>query len=216
MSLQVTILDCKSGNLRSVAKAVETSYISLDDTYSLNISQSPDDLKKADYIIMPGQGAFPQVYNEIHQIDNLIETLTEQVILKAKPFLGICVGMQIMTDIGFENGKTDGLGWIPGHVVKIPQNEKKLKIPHMGWNSLSFSQNKHVLLKDITPDADVYFVHSYFVDKVANDHIIATVDYGQKLNAIIGKDNYVGTQFHPEKSHHIGLNMLSNFLSWKP
>jgi glutamine amidotransferase len=172
-------------------------------------------VRKADRIVLPGVGAFGDCARGLHAVDGMTEALTEAVHQHAKPFMGICVGMQLMADRGVEHGSFDGLGWINGEVVAIEPNDSALKIPHMGWNELHFDDNCHPLLSGL-PQADVYFVHSYQFKTANPAHCLARVDYGGDVTAVVGKDNMVGTQFHPEKSQAIGLHVITNFLKWNP
>ena len=144
----------------------------------------------------------------------MIAELTEQVIEKKKPFLGICVGMHLMATLGLEHGKTPGLDWISGSVVKIKSQNNKLKIPHMGWNELIFSERTHPVLRDFENGAHAYFIHSYYFDAANHENVLANVDYGSEITTIIAKNNLIGTQFHPEKSQNFGLAFIKNFLKW--
>jgi len=175
-------------------------------------------VRKADRIVLPGVGAFRDCRDGVEAIAGMRETLEEQVRAKAKPFFGICVGMQLMADRGLEGEETKGFGWIKGQVEKIVVSDPDLKIPHMGWNTLSVS-NDHNLLKGIATGEQglhAYFVHSYHFHTDNAPDCIATTEYGGSVTAMIGRENMVGTQFHPEKSQKLGLAMISNFLSWNP
>ena len=213
----VTIIDYGSGNLRSAAKAFERSVRALRADTDIVVSNDPDVVRRADRIVLPGVGAFADCRAGLDAVTGMVEVLQERVIRGGVPFLGICVGMQLMATEGREKAITKGLGWIPGAVVRIePKGE--LKVPHMGWNTLSFDK-PHPLLAGI-PDGDAglhaYFVHSYHLATDSADTLIASADYGQKLTAIVGRDNMLGTQFHPEKSQTLGLTLIGNFLRWKP
>ncbi len=212
----IHIIDYGSGNLRSVAKAFE--HIGA----TVNISNNPKDLLKANRIVLPGQGAFRDCMESLSSIEGMIETLNEAILQKATPFLGVCVGMQLMASRGVEHGATAGLGWIEGEVIPINPADKSLKIPHMGWNDLHYlsannaQDNLHIVLRNIDSSANFYFVHSFMFSCVYNHNCLAMVDYGALIPAVVGRDNMIGVQFHPEKSHNAGLQLLSNFLDWKP
>lgn len=214
----IVIIDYGSGNLRSAAKAFE--HVSKDIT--VKISNRPEDLLNADRIVLPGQGAFRDCMEGLSAIDGMVEALNESVIQKATPFLGICVGMQLMASRGMEHGVTAGLGWIEGDVIPITPNDPSLKIPHMGWNELRYlsanesQDNRHFVLRNTDSSENFYFVHSFMFQCTYNHNCLAMVDYGGLIPAIVGRDNIIGMQFHPEKSHKAGLKLLSNFLDWKP
>ncbi len=212
----IVIIDYGSGNLRSVAKAFE--YIGA----SVKISNKPKDLLSANRIVLPGQGAFRDCMENLNAIDGMIQTLNEAVLQKATPFLGVCVGMQLMASRGVEHGACAGLNWVEGEVVPINPQDKSLKIPHMGWNNLHYlsannqQDNRHFVLRNIDSSENFYFVHSFVFQCMYNHNCLAMVDYGGLIPAIVGRDNMIGVQFHPEKSHDAGLKLLSNFLDWKP
>jgi glutamine amidotransferase len=168
--------------------------------------------------VLPGVGAFADCRRGLDAVHGMVEALNEAVIEKGKPFLGICVGMQLMGTRGLEHKVTEGLGWIPGDVVAIEPADPSLKIPHMGWNTLSI-RREHELLDGIPTGENglhAYFVHSFHLKPAASDLMIAETDYGTALTAIVGRDNLAGTQFHPEKSQTLGLALLRNFLQWRP
>lgn len=212
------IIDYGSGNLRSAAKAFE--HVSSD--IQVKISRDPNDLKKADRIVLPGQGAFKQCADNLSSIEGMIEMLEERVLKDAVPFLGICVGMQLLATRGMEHSITAGLNWIEGEVVPLKPQDKDLKIPHMGWNSLHYlsandaQDNRHFVLRSTESQENFYFVHSFMFQCVYNYNCLAMVDYGGMVPAVVGRDNIIGMQFHPEKSHKAGLQLLSNFLEWRP
>lgn len=206
------IIDYGSGNLRSVAKALESV---ADADFTVKISANPADINAASHIILPGVGAFGDCKQGLDSVPGLKEALTEAVTLHGKPFLGICVGMQLLADKGLEYGEHTGLGWIGGEVVPLAPTGASLKIPHMGWNELDINK-QHPVLKGIKSGDHAYFVHSYHFRTHDNAAILATTDYGGKFAAIIGKDNIIASQFHPEKSQETGLKLLKNFLAWKP
>lgn len=221
MGKSVIIIDYGSGNLRSAAKAFEK--VSNDEglDFDVKISSDPKDLDSAFHIVLPGQGAFADCMHGLQNASGMIESLTENVLNKAKPFLGICVGMQLLSSRGLEHGICEGLDWIPGEVVPLEPADPSLKIPHMGWNILQTpdngpQDNRHFILRHLKNDDHVYFVHSY--QFIANDqtHVLANTDYGGPVTAIIGRDNIAGVQFHPEKSQNCGLRIISDFLHWKP
>ncbi len=205
---KVAIIDYGSGNLRSVAKAVEAVSSNKESIY---IATKATDIADASHIILPGVGAFADCMSGLSSIPDMIDTLREQVLSRGKPFLGICVGMQMLADYGVEFGKHKGLGWIKGEIVKIEPEDSNLKIPHMGWNELIITKDI-TLLRGIKSGEHVYFVHSYQM-LTDTDNIAAYTDYGSKICAAVAKDNIMGVQFHPEKSQSAGLKILGNFLS---
>ncbi len=166
--------------------------------------------------MLPGVGAFAACRQGLGERDGMEAALAEAVLSRGVPFLGICVGMQLMATIGLEHGRHEGLGWIAGTVEPIQPRRGDLKVPHMGWNALTLAQPDHPLLAGIGHGAHVYFVHSYHFRPEARAHIVAQTDYGDALVAMIGRDNMAGTQFHPEKSQAAGLRLLANFLAWRP
>ena len=182
----------------------------------VNLTNDPQKLKNSSHIVLPGVGAFADCMAGLAALNGMIESLEEQVIQNGKPFLGICVGMQLMANIGREYKVTNGLGWLPGEVVAILPDDTALKIPHMGWNDLQINKSNHPATLGLCQGDHTYFVHSYqFLAKEPNN-IIATVDYGGPLTAIVARDNLIGTQFHPEKSQQTGLGFLKKFLEWQP
>ena len=210
----VLIIDYGSGNIKSVYNSVKKTLNNFNKTSKVKVGRNLSEIEKADKIILPGVGSFDQCMNRIRKTKNLVETLREQVITKKKPFLGICVGMQILADYGYENQKTKGLSWINGDVKplkKFLDNSQNLKIPHMGWNSLSIYKNNS-LFNDITSSDQFYFVHSYFFDIKHKKNIICSAKYGINIPAIVSQDNIFGFQFHPEKSGRSGLKILYNWL----
>ena len=205
--MKIALIDYGSGNLQSAYKALELVSNSKNKIF---ITSNSKDLLKADKIILPGVGAFADCIKGLKSISGMIDVLNEVVLEKKKPFLGICIGMQLLATKGKEKGDHDGLGWIKGKVIKI-KKIKKIKIPHMGWNTVKVI-SKHPILK--RKKFESYFVHSYNFICRDKKNIIATCDYQQKITAIVGKENIIGTQFHPEKSQKIGLEILKNFVSW--
>lgn len=209
--MKTVIIDYGSGNLRSVENGALRAGHSLD--MEIVVTSSPDEVKNADRIILPGVGAFADCMTGLTSIDGMRDALEETVIANARPFLGICVGMQLLADAGLEHGRTQGLGWIGGTVEDIEAH--KLKVPHMGWNNLEIDQ-PHPLFTGIESGDHAYFVHSYHFKATNPKNILAHVDYGGYITAVIGRDNILGTQFHPEKSQSLGLKLIENFLQWSP
>ena len=210
----ILIIDYGSGNIKSVYNSVKKTLYNSNKFFELKVSSNLSDVTKADKIILPGVGSFDHCINMIRKIDGLVETLNYQVVTKKKLFLGICVGMQILANHGYENQKTNGLSWIEGDVKPLKNytaNSQNLKIPHMGWNNLNIYKNSK-LLNNITDDDQFYFVHSFFFDIKHNVNIICNTKYGIDIPAIINKDNIFGFQFHPEKSGNSGLKILYNWL----
>ena len=205
LNSQVVIIDYKMGNLRSVQKAFEKVGCSaiITDNYEL--------IKKADKIVLPGVGAFKDGMKHLKEL-GLIELLNEEIIVKKKPFLGICLGMQLIAKRSYENGKTDGLGWIDAEVIKFDftDREKALKVPHVGWNDVTY-KNKNILLNGIVDKSDFYFVHSYYFSTQENV-VSSTTNYGFNFVSSVQKDNIFAFQFHPEKSQIVGLKILENFV----
>lgn len=213
----VVIIDYGSGNIRSAAKAFER--VARDEGLELSVTVSgrPEDVTAASRIVLPGQGAFGDCMRGLSNIPGMVEALNEAVIEQARPFLGICVGMQLMATRGLEHGVHAGLGWIPGEVVPLKPSDQSLKIPHMGWNELvADPQNRHFVLRTNESPEHFYFVHSFVFQCENKHHILGLVDYGGLVPAVVGRDNLIGVQFHPEKSQQAGLRLLSDFLLWKP
>jgi imidazole glycerol-phosphate synthase subunit HisH len=222
--MSVAIIDYGSGNLRSAAKAFERSAREAGYVGDVTITSQAEVVAHADHIVLPGVGAFPDCRRGLDRVPGMVDALTEAVIAKGRPFLGICVGMQLMAARGHEHHLTAGLGWIPGDVLALtpPANAADLgpggtgfRIPHMGWNELRFS-GSHPIMRGLKSGAHAYFVHSYQMICENPVHVLATVDYGGSVTALVGRDNMVGTQFHPEKSQATGLALIANFLSWTP
>jgi imidazole glycerol-phosphate synthase subunit HisH len=211
----VAIVDYGSGNLRSAAKAFERAAAENDIFAEIQVTNAPEIVASADRVVLPGVGAFADCRRGLAVAPGLEAALTEAVMMRARPFLGICVGMQLMAERGREFGTTDGLAWIPGEVVPIEPSDPATKIPHMGWNEL-LPRKAHPLLAGLGPGAHAYFVHSYHFRVSDPANILADTDYGGPLAAIIGRDHLVGTQFHPEKSQASGLRLIGNFLRWCP
>src|SRR5688572_1485162 len=213
----VAIIDYGSGNLRSAAKAFERAVRETGSRTEVVVTSDPEIVRGATRIVLPGVGAFADCRAGLDAVVGMVEVLEERVTRGGTPFLGICVGMQLMATEGREKTVTRGLGWIDGAVVRI-EPEGGLKVPHMGWNTLTFRQ-PHVLLEGIPDGSEglhAYFVHSYHLATDDTATLLATADYGQAVTAIVGRDNLFGTQFHPEKSQALGLTLIGNFLRWSP
>jgi len=211
--MQTAIIDYESGNLHSARKAFERIAAETN-TGSVTVTSDPDVVARADRIVLPGDGAFPACRDALLASD-VYAAMIEAVVTRARPFLGICVGMQLMAKRGEEYRETPGLGWINGSVQRIKPNDSTFKIPHMGWNNLVVDA-PHPLLDGIETGDHAYFVHSYQMEMDDPKQRLAHVDYGGKITAIVGQDTMVGTQFHPEKSAATGLRLIANFLRWAP
>lgn len=213
--MKVAIIDYGSGNLRSAAKSFERAALEAGLSADIHVTGKPEDVLAADRIVLPGVGAFADCRQGLEAVDGLHDALNEAVLKKARPFFGICVGMQLMATVGREFGDTEGLDWIKGEVTALKPDNAALKIPHMGWNDLRLV-GEHALFDGVKNGEHAYFVHSYqFVPAAAAD-VWAQVDYGGPVTAAVGRDNMFGTQFHPEKSQALGLHIIANFLKWKP
>ena len=215
MTSIVAIVDYGSGNLRSAEKALARVASEQRTGQQIVVTSDADVVAKAERIVLPGVGAFADCMNGLNAVPGMVDALKDAVLKRGVPFLGICVGMQLLADVGREFGDHDGLGWIGGEVVKMAPHDPALKIPHMGWNVLNIVCG-HRLLDGLPPDAHAYFVHSYAFRTHDAANVFATTDYGGAINAVIGRDNIAGTQFHPEKSQAVGLTLLANFLTWSP
>ena len=215
MSATVAIIDYGSGNLASAAKALERAAQESGGGQRILVTARADDVTAAERIVLPGVGAFADCMQGLVKLPGMIEALHEAVIVHARPFLGICVGMQLMATRGLEHGEHKGFGWIAGDVVKLTPQDPALKVPHMGWNTLRVKRD-HALLAGLKPDDHAYFLHSYHLRTAKADTLLADTDYGGTVTAVVGRDNLVGTQFHPEKSQRVGLALLANFLKWRP
>ncbi len=215
---RVVIIDYGSGNLHSALKAFERAAREADLSAKIVLSGNADDVAAADRVVLPGVGAFADCKAGLDAVPGMREALEATVRERARPFLGICVGMQLMAQRGLEHGTHDGLGWIDGDVTAIAPNDPALKIPHMGWNTL-VPRSTHPLLDGIPLGPDglhAYFVHSYHMQPVDSGVVVAETDYAGPITAVVATENMVGTQFHPEKSQTLGLRLIANFLSWKP
>ena len=216
--MSVAIVDYGSGNLHSAAKAFERASRESGASQPIVVTNDPAAVVRADRVVLPGVGAFADCRRGLDEIPGMVEALEQSVRKNARPFFGICVGMQLMAERGREYHVTPGLGWIPGEVDRITPSDTDLKIPHMGWNTLSMLKT-HPLLENIPLGPDglhAYFVHSYELKTARKSDLVAQADYGGPLTAIVGRDNMVGTQFHPEKSQRLGLALIANFLKWSP
>jgi glutamine amidotransferase len=214
--MRVAIVDYGSGNLCSAEKAFEKAGRDHDGMVEVQVTSAADVVAKADRVVLPGVGAFADCMAGLDAVDGMVEALTEFTLRKARPFLGICVGMQLLAERGLEHGAHDGLGWIGGEVRAIEPGDPRLKVPHMGWNALDVKESPVKLFAGIDPGAHVYFVHSYGFVPDDTSQVMAAVDYGRPVVAALGRDNIAGTQFHPEKSQAVGLRFIANFLSWSP
>ena len=207
------IIDYQSGNLHSAYKAFQRM-ASESGAGRVVITQDADVVAKADRIVLPGDGAFPACRHSLVTSD-VFEALKESVEVKARPFLGICVGMQLMAEKGYEYQPTIGLGWIKGQVTRIVPSQYDFKIPHMGWNDLVINKD-HAVLSGITTGDHTYFIHSFQVSLEDKSEMLAHVEYGCQITAIVARQTMIGTQFHPEKSGAVGRKIISNFLKWAP
>jgi glutamine amidotransferase len=214
--VSVAIVDYGSGNLHSAAKAFERA--ARDTGEEIVVTSDPDAVTGAERIVLPGVGAFADCKRGLDAVPGMVEALNEQVIRRGKPFLGICVGCQLIAERGLEKEIVGGLGWIAGDVVEIEPADPTLKVPHMGWNTLA-AHREHPLLADIPTGEDgldAYFVHSFHIRAGRDADLVATAEYGGPVTAIVARDNFAGTQFHPEKSQTLGLALIANFLKWRP
>lgn len=208
--MSIAIIDYGSGNLRSVAKAFE--YVSAG-SQDVRVTSDPAALAGASHIVLPGVGAFADCMNGLKALPGMLAALETQILQNKKPFLGVCVGMQMLFERGHEHGMHSGLGWLKGEVVALSPNDKSLKIPHMGWNELQIN-GEHKLLSGIKSGDHAYFVHSYHAKCADASDVLATVEYGQTVTAVVGRGHIMGTQFHPEKSQETGLRLLKNFIAF--
>jgi len=216
--VSVAIVDYGSGNLHSAAKAFERAARESGRDQPIMVTNDPDRVRRADRVVLPGVGAFADCRRGLDAVSGMVEALEESVRRNGRPFLGICVGMQLMAERGREYEVVDGLGWIPGEVDRIAPRDQNLKIPHMGWNTLN-EVRSHPLLDDIPlgpQGLHAYFVHSYHLNAADRDCLVAQADYGGPVTAMVARDTCAGTQFHPEKSQRLGLALIANFLKWAP
>jgi len=215
---RVAVIDYGSGNLCSVVQALRRAAVDCNIAAEIALVNRADALRDVQHIVLPGVGAYADCRRGLDGLDGMVEALREAVLKQAKPFLGICVGMQLLSDVGFEKETTAGLGWIAGEVVPLRPVNPQLKIPQIGWNQLELTR-PHPLFDGIKTGIQgdhAYFVHSYHFKCQEAQNELATTDYGGRVTAAIARDNIVGTQFHPEKSQRLGLRLLANFLSWQP
>ena len=216
--MSVAIIDYGSGNLHSAAKAFERAARDGGSDEAIVVTSDPEKVRRAGRIVLPGVGAFKDCREGLKAVPGMWETLDDQVIGRGKPFLGICVGMQLMASRGLEHDISTGFGWIAGEVKRIESNDPSLKIPHMGWNTLDPAK-PHPLLDGLAlgeTGLHGYFVHSYHLKAANAGDVVATTPYGMAITAMVGRDNYAGSQFHPEKSQTLGLALIANFLKWRP
>jgi glutamine amidotransferase len=215
MTGTVALIDYGSGNLRSAEKALARAASESGTGHEILVTSDSNRVADAERIVLPGVGAFADCMRGVSSIPGMIGALQDAVLKRGVPFLGICVGMQLLAEVGREHGNHKGLGWIKGDVVRLEPAEPHLKVPHMGWNTLSLLQ-PHSLFEGMADGTDVYFVHSYYIRPRDPAHILATTEYAGSIPAIVGRDNIAGTQFHPEKSQAVGLAFLERFLKWRP
>lgn len=213
--MTVAIIDYGSGNLRSAAKAFARMAGENGIADPVIVTSQPDEVAAAERVVLPGQGAFADCRRGLAAIPGLEDALVEAVMARGRPFFGICVGMQLLAERGREFQTVEGLGWMPGEVVAIEPDDSRLKIPHMGWNELDLHA-QHPVFDGVPAGTHVYFVHSFEFRPSERGDLIATSDYGGPVVAAVGRDNLVGTQFHPEKSQAAGLRLIANFLKWRP
>ena len=207
--MNVTIVDYKSGNISSVINSFKEV---AKEKVKIEVTSNPNKIKSSDKVVLPGQGSFKSCVDALNNIDGLSDTLNEFTIINKKPLLGICVGLQMFADIGYEETETKGLGWISGKVSKIDNQDGKFKLPHIGWNEINIIKNSKIF-KDIENNSHMYFVHSYEFIPEDENVISATTDYSKKVVCSVEKENIFGTQFHPEKSDKFGLKIIDNFIN---
>ena len=216
--MRVAIIDYGSGNLRSATKAFERAAREAGIDAEIDLTADAERVRSADRIVLPGVGAYADCAAGLHAVDGMWEAVEETAVRKGRPFLGICVGMQLMSERGLEKVVTGGFGWIRGDVKEITPDDPTLKIPQIGWNTIRLTR-QHPLFEGIPTGEDglhAYFVHSYHLDAKNPAEVLAVADYGGPVTAAVARDNLVGTQFHPEKSQALGLGLIANFLRWKP
>ncbi len=221
MAQRIAIIDYGSGNLHSASKAFERAARETGVTAEISVTSDPSCVSEADRVVLPGVGAYADCARGLNAIAGMREALEYVVHKRGRPFLGICVGMQLMATRGLEFGETPGLGWIAGDVRAIKPNDPTLKVPHMGWNTIEVPNpsRPHALLDDIATGPaglHAYFVHSFHLAPTDHTTVMAVAGYGGPVTAMVARDNIAGTQFHPEKSQALGLKLIANFLSWRP
>jgi imidazole glycerol-phosphate synthase subunit HisH len=212
--VSTVIVDYRSGNLHSAQKSFARMAVEVG-AGPVAVSADPEAVLRADRVVLPGVGAFADCRAGLMAVPDLFAAIETRVIGQGAPFLGICVGSQMMASLGRENGATEGFGWIPGEVARIAPRGQGLKVPHMGWNALHLLA-PHPVLAGVVEGDHAYFVHSYHLLPERREHLLATVDHGGPVTAVVGRDNLVGAQFHPEKSQATGLRLIANFLRWRP
>ena len=212
--MTIAIIDYGSGNLRSAQKSFERVASELSLKFEVMLTANAADVAAADHIVLPGVGAFADCAAGLDALDGMKEALRERVLIDGKPFLGICVGMQLLATTGYEREETNGLDWLPGHVQKLEVDSTACKIPHMGWNTIDVLKS-HKVLEGLDGES-VYFVHSYAFRPDDISNCLATTRHGASFASVVGHNNVIGTQFHPEKSQHVGLRLIKNFLEWRP
>lgn len=216
--MRVAIIDYGSGNLKSVAKAFERAVSDMGSPIHLDVTSDAKAVLAADHIVLPGVGAYADCRRGLDAVAGMVDALDEAVQHKARPFLGVCVGMQLLSTRGLEKSTTNGLNWVQGDVRAMKPSDAALKIPQIGWNTIELKHD-HPVFNDIATGEHglhAYFVHSYMFDVKNSADVLATTNYGETVTAAIARDNIVGTQFHPEKSQRLGLKLITNFLKWKP
>ncbi len=212
---KVALIDYGSGNLRSAEKALARAAAEHATGHEIVVTADPAIAAAAERIVLPGVGAFADCMAGLRALPGMIDVLADAVLTRGVPFLGICVGMQLLAEVGREFGDHAGLGWIKGDVVRMTPADPALKVPHMGWNEIAIL-GPHAILAGVSSGEHVYFVHSFVIRPAEPNEILATADHGGAFAAAIGRDNIFGTQFHPEKSQALGLTILANFLKWRP
>ena len=216
--MTIALIDYGAGNLRSAAKAFERAVAESGSGEDVVVTSNPDIVARAERVVLPGDGAFADCKSNLEAIAGMTDAIEEAITVRARPFLGICVGMQLLATRGIEHGTTSGLDRIPGEVRLIEPTDRRLKVPHMGWNTLTPTAG-HPLFEGLSLGRDgwhAYFLHSYHLVAKQPDDVVATADYGGAVTAIVARGNIVGTQFHPEKSQKLGLRLIANFLAWSP
>ncbi len=214
MAQRIAIIDYGSGNLRSVEKALGRAALELGADININVTADPKAVREADRLILPGVGAFSACLGGLSARVGLLEAIEHNTLIECRPFLGVCVGMQLLADCGHEFGESKGLGWIVGDVRLLEPDDLALRVPHMGWNAISV-QAPHPLFDNLDGEA-FYFAHSYHFEVENKMHLACVCDYGGPITAAVARDNIVGVQFHPEKSQQAGIAFLKNFLTWEP
>ena len=213
-NIDIAIINYECGNIHSARKAFELALNELNISGSVTVTNEPEIIFRADKLVLPGVGAFAECFNKLTSIKGLKDSISERVHDHGIPILGICVGLQLMADKGFENIESKGLGWVSGSVENLYPDNKNLKIPHMGWNEVNFKRDDGEF-SDLNGE-DFYFVHSYYFNVKNTDNILATTNYNQPFPSALIKKNIIGTQFHPEKSQRSGVEFIKRFLMWKP